>query len=102
VQELHGQRDISYREIVSVIGKAIAKPDLKYVQLTPEQFRDTLVRIGMSGNIAGALAEMAQGINSGHVTALEPRSPRNTTPTSYEQFVAGTFLPIYQSKRKAA
>ncbi|HEY7353064.1 MAG TPA: NAD(P)H-binding protein [Terriglobales bacterium] len=102
VQELHGQRDISYGEIVGVIGKAIAKPDLKYVQLTPEQFRDTLVRIGMSGNIAGALAEMAQGINSGHVTALEPRSPRNTTPTSYEQFVAGTFLPIYQSKRKAA
>jgi uncharacterized protein YbjT (DUF2867 family) len=102
VQELHGQRDLSYGEITSVIGKAIAKPDLKYVQLAPQQFRDTLVRIGMSQNIAGALAEMAQAMDSGHVKALEPRSPRNTTPTSYEQFVVETFLPIYQSKRKAA
>ncbi|HKW16465.1 MAG TPA: NAD(P)H-binding protein [Terriglobales bacterium] len=102
VQELHGQRDISYGEITSVIGKAIAKPDLKYAQLTPEQFRDVLVQMGMSRNVAGGLAEMAQGMNSGHVKALEPRSPRNTTPTSYEQFVAETFLPLYQSKRKAA
>lgn len=102
VQELHGQRDISYGEITSVIGKAIGKPDLKYQQLSLEQFRNTLMRIGMSGNIAGALAEMAQAMESGHVKELEPRSARNTTPTSYEQFVAETFLPLYQSKRKAA
>lgn len=102
VQELHGQRDISYTEITNVIGKAIGKPDLKYVQLSPDQFRETLVRIGMSENIAAGLTEMTEAINSGHVTFLEPRSPRNTTPTSYETFVAETLLPIYQSKRKAA
>jgi uncharacterized protein YbjT (DUF2867 family) len=102
VQELHGQRDISYGEITSVIGKAIAKPDLKYQQLSSEQFRDTLVRIGMSDNVAGALTELAQAIDSGHVKPLEPRSPRNTTPTSYEKFVVENFLPLYQSKRKAA
>jgi uncharacterized protein YbjT (DUF2867 family) len=102
VQELHGQRDISYAEITSVIGEAIAKPNLKYVQLAPEQFRDVLVRIGMSENIAGALAEMSDAMNAGHVKALESRSPRNTTPTSYEKFVVDTFLPVYQSTRKAA
>ncbi len=102
VQELHGERDLSYGEITSVIGKAIAKLDLKYLQLGPDQFRDTLVRIGMSASIAGALAEMAQAMNSGHVKPLESRSPRNTTKTSYETFVAETFLPIFQSKRKAA
>lgn len=102
VQELHGQRDLSYAEITSVIGKAIGKPDLKYSQLSPEQFRQTLVRIGMSENIAAGLTEMAESINSGHIKFMEPRSPRNTTPTSYEQFVTETFLPVYQSKRKAA
>ena len=102
VQELHGQRDLSYAEITSVIGKAIGKPDLKYSQLSPEQFRQTLVRIGMSENMAAGLTEMAESINSGHVKFMEPRSPRNTTPTSYEQFVTETFLPVYQSKRKAA
>ncbi len=102
VQELHGQRDLSYAEITRVIGSAIGRPDVKYSQLSPEQFRQTLVRIGMSENMAAGLTEMAESINSGYVKFIEPRSPRNTTPTSYEQFVTETFLPIYQSKRKAA
>lgn len=102
VQELHGQRDLSYAEITSVIGSAIGRPDVKYSQLSPEQFRQTLVRIGISENMAAGLTEMAESINSGYVKFIEPRSPRNTTPTSYEQFVTETFLPIYQSKRKAA
>jgi uncharacterized protein YbjT (DUF2867 family) len=102
VQELHGQRDISYGEITTVIAKAIAKPDVKYVQLGPDQFRDTLVRMGMSENLAAGLTEMSESMNSGYLKFLEPRSPRNTTPTSYEKFVVETFVPIYQSKRKAA
>ena len=102
VQELHGQRDISYGEITHILGKAIGKPDLKYLQVGSEQFREMLVRMGMTENIAGALAEMAQAMNSGRLNALEPRSPQNMTPTSYEKFAIETFLPVYQSKRKAA
>src|SRR5207248_1173160 len=31
VQELHGQRDLSFGEITSILGKAIGKRDLNYV-----------------------------------------------------------------------
>lgn len=102
VQELHGQRDISYGEITSIIGKAIGKPDLKYIQLKPEQFSEALVRTGMSKNIAEGLTEMVESMNSGYLKFLQPRSPRNTTPTSYEKFAVETFLPVYQNKRRAA
>ncbi len=102
VQELHGQRDISYAEITSILGKAIGKPDLKYSRITSEQFRATLMRIGMSENAASLLTEMAESLDSGYIRPLEARSPRNTTPTSYETFVAESFLPIYRSKRPAA
>lgn len=100
--ELHGQRDLSYGEMVAIIGKAIGKPDLKYATLTHEQFRGALKRMGMSENSADLLAEMADSMNSGYLKALEQRSARNTTPTSYEAFVAQEFLPGFQRERPAA
>ncbi len=102
IRELHGQRDLSYSEITKTIGKVIGIPDLKYVKLTSNEFRDVLMRMGMSENIARLLAEMADSMESGQVTALESRSPRNTTPTSYETFVGENVLPLYESKRQAA
>lgn len=102
VQELHGQRDLSYGEIASVIGKAIGKPDLKYAKLTDDQFRGALIQMGMSKDTADQMVEMAEAMGSGYIKPLQPRSPRNTTPTSYETFVMEEFLPEFQGKRAAA
>jgi uncharacterized protein YbjT (DUF2867 family) len=102
VRELHGQRDISYAEITSIIGKAIGKPDLNYVTLTGEQFRTALVtKLGMSENAGALMTEMTESMNSGYIRALEARSPRSTTPTSYETFVSEEFLPRYKNKAAA-
>ncbi len=102
VQELLGQRDISYREITAIIGKAIGKPDLKYATLTGEQFRGALIKhMGMTESGAKLMVEMAESMDSGYIHPFESRSPRNTTPTSYETFVAEEFLPRYQGKSAA-
>jgi uncharacterized protein YbjT (DUF2867 family) len=102
VQELQGQRDLSYSEITVILGKAIGKPDLKYSRLTSQQFRGVLMQMGMSENSASLLAEMSESMDSGLIKPLEARSARNTTPTSYETFVAESFMPIYQQTRQAA
>ncbi|HEY1465280.1 MAG TPA: NAD(P)H-binding protein [Terriglobales bacterium] len=102
VQDLFGQRDLTYREIATIIGNAMGKPDLKYVQLTSEQFRGVLRQIGMSEETARLLVEMTESMNSGHIAAVEPRSARNSTPTSYETFVKEVLLPIHNKKQKAA
>jgi uncharacterized protein YbjT (DUF2867 family) len=102
VQELLGQRDISYAEITRIIGKAIGKPDLNYVTLTREQFRGALIKhLGMAEAGANLMAEMAESLDSGYIHPMEARSPRNTTPTSYETFVAEKFLPRYRGKAAA-
>jgi uncharacterized protein YbjT (DUF2867 family) len=101
VRELHGQRDLTYTEVTGIIGKAIARPDLKYVQATGDQFRGVLVQMGMSEQLARLLVEMTEALNSGKMHALEPRSPQNTTPTSYEAFVADEFVPAYQQQAVA-
>lgn len=101
-RELLGQRDLDMREAASIIGRAIAKPNLEYVQLPDEQLRPALMQFGMSQNQADLILEMARALNSGHMRALEPRSPKSTTPTSYEQFVAKNFVPAFQQQSTAA
>jgi uncharacterized protein YbjT (DUF2867 family) len=100
-QELQGQRDIAYTEVAAIIGKAIAKPDLKYRQLPDEQMRPALVQAGMSDQFARLLLEMAASLNSGYMRALEPRTSQNSTPTTYEDFVAEVFVPAYQQQAAA-
>lgn len=101
-RELLGQRDLNYNEVVAIIGKAIGMPELKYIQAPNDQIRAGMVQSGMSDQVARLLLEMAEALNSGYMQALEPRTPDNTTPTSYETFVAERFVPVYQQQQAAA
>ena len=101
-RELLGQRDISMSEVAQIIGKAIGRPDLPYVQAPNEQVRPALIQLGMSPNMADLILEMSAALNSGHMRALEPRSAQNTTPTSYETFVSEEFVPLYGGTSAAA
>jgi uncharacterized protein YbjT (DUF2867 family) len=100
--ELLGQRDLSYSEVAKIIGKAIGKPDLNYLQLPDEQLRGAFTQMGMSSNVANLILEMAGALNSGHMRALEQRAAENTTPTSFETFVEKEFVPRYRGKSTAA
>lgn len=100
-RELLGQRDLNYAEVAVIIGKAIGKPDLKYVQPPNDQMRAAFVQSGMSEQLANLLLEMTGSLNSGDMRGIEPRGPRNTTPTSFETFVAEIFAPAYQQQAAA-
>jgi uncharacterized protein YbjT (DUF2867 family) len=101
-RELQGQRDVTMTEAAAIIGKAIGKPDLAYKQLPDEQVRGAMTQLGMSLDFVNLILEMAGSLNSGHMKALEPRSAKNSTPTSYEIFVAEEFVPAYEGKARAA
>ena len=88
-------------EATAVISKAIGKANLSYVQVSDEQFVAVLTQMGMSKNVAGLIVEMAASLNSGYMKALEARSAKNTTATSYETFVTQEFLPAYQQQSAA-
>lgn len=101
-RELHGQRDITMADAALIIGKAVGKPELKYIQPPEEQVRAAMQQMGMSADIVRLILEMAAALNSGHMKALEARDSRNSTPTSYETFVQQEFLPRYRSSKIAA
>src|SRR5215469_10253257 len=100
-RELLGQRDIDMTEVTRILGNAISKSDLTYVQAPDDQFQAALIQMGMSSNMAALLSEMSHALNNGSMRALEPRSPRNTNPTSYETFVAEEFMPVFQQATAA-
>jgi uncharacterized protein YbjT (DUF2867 family) len=101
-RELLGQRDLDMTEVTTTLGKAIAKPEMRYVQLPDAQLRPALLQLGMSASFVDLLLEMSGALNSGHMKALEKRSPANTTPTPFETFVTDVFAPLYKQKTKAA
>jgi uncharacterized protein YbjT (DUF2867 family) len=101
IRELLGPNDITMTEATGIIGKAIGKPDLKYAQAPDDQVRRAMLEVGMSEDMVAQLLEMSGSLNSGYMKALEPRTPRNTTPTSFVTFVRQEFLPQYKGKAAA-
>jgi len=101
-RELLGERDLSMTEATGVIGRAIGKPDLRYVQFPYDQVQQVLTQMGVPPNKAAVYIEMFKAINAGVVAAQEPRSTENSTPTSFEKFVQDVFAPAYHGKSSAA
>ncbi len=101
-QELQGERDLTFIEVVAVIAKRLRKPDLRYVQIPYDQMEKVLEQMGAPAKTVAIFIEMFQGINNGIVTATEPRSAANTTPTSIETFVKEVFAPAYRGKAVGA
>lgn len=86
VRELHGQRDISYAEAARVLGAAIGRSQLPYVQLAPEELEEALQQGGFSPQLASLYVELGRAISTRQVRALEPRTAANSTPTALESF----------------
>jgi uncharacterized protein YbjT (DUF2867 family) len=96
VQELLGERDLTFAEATRIIGARIGKPDLPYVQFPYADFTASLVQMGISPSVAGLYAEMSRAINEGRVKSREGRRPENTTPTRFEEF-ADTLSRAYRA-----
>ncbi len=101
-KELQGQRDINYVEVATIIGKAIGKSDLKYVQMPGNEFVGALQGMGLSRNFGELIVEMSDAMNDGRMKTLEPRTAANTTPTAIETFVQDVFVPEFRGKAASA
>jgi len=101
-RELLGERDLSMAEATAVIARGIGKPDLRYEQFSYDQVQQALAQMGFSPKKAAVYIEMFQAINAGVLAAQEPRSPQNSTPTSFEKFVQYVFAAAYHGKATTA
>jgi uncharacterized protein YbjT (DUF2867 family) len=101
-RDLLGQRDLSMDEAAAIIGDAIGNPNLRYHQVSENEWYDTLIARGASPTGAQHMNEMYAEWNSGAARADVHRSAVNTTSTTFETFVAKDFLPRYEAAKRAA
>ena len=102
IRELLGERDLSMTEATAVIARGIGKPDLRYEQFPYDQVEQVLTQMGVPPKGAALYIELYKAINAGILIPQEPRSPENTTPTSFEQFVQDVFAPAYHGEATTA
>jgi uncharacterized protein YbjT (DUF2867 family) len=101
-RELLGERDLSMTEATAVIARGIGKPELRYERFPYDQEQQVLTQMGIPPKTAALYIEMYKAINAGVLAPLEPRSPENTTPTSFEEFVRDVFAAAYHAKAPTA
>lgn len=95
VLPLLGSKDYNMNEVTNVLGKAIGKPDLNYVQFPYDQAKQAMLQWGISESVAQAFVGLTEGINLGRFDT-EQRNAETTTPTTIEDF-AKTFAAVYNS-----
>jgi len=95
-QYLLGERDLTYLEIASILGKAIGKPNLSYIEFPFEGMIASMVQMGVGESMANRMALFLQVANTGRITEGVIRDEESTTPTSIEEF-AKTFAYVYNS-----
>ncbi len=97
VEFVLGPRDLTYNEATKILGAAIGKPDINYVEFPYDQAEQAMVQqMGASPNVAKRMMEFVQCLNEGHVMAETIRTANNTTPTDIKDFAATTFKAVYE------
>jgi uncharacterized protein YbjT (DUF2867 family) len=97
-RELLGERDLSMTEATAAIARGIGKPDLRYEQFPYDQMQQVLTQMGFPLKRAAVYIEMFKAINAGVLAPQEPRSPENSTSTSFEKFVQDVFAAAYHGR----
>jgi len=96
-RDLLGARAYTHREATAILGAAIGRPDLPYIELSYEEYRTNLVGMGFSASAAETLAQTWVAVNEGSGNPNLSRDATNTTPTTLEEFARDTFAPAYQA-----
>ncbi|UII20837.1 NmrA family NAD(P)-binding protein [Fulvivirga ligni] len=94
IHAVMGPRDYTYKEFTNIIGQAIGKPELPYVQIPVEQAKQIFLGNGFSEDFVDNLLGMAVAIKDG-IFNYQKRDDSTTTTTTAEQFVNEVYLPIF-------
>jgi len=86
VFEFFGPRPVTMQEATTVLGRAIGKPELKYVQFAYEVTEEAMVGAGMSPDFARLLIELDRGLNEGLIRPTQPMTPEHLGQTTIEEF----------------
>ena len=90
-----GPEDLSIDEMAAILTDVLGKP-IRFQTVPGEAYKAQLVKFGASESFAQGLVEMHIAKDNGLDNA-EPRTPENTTPTSFRQWCEEVLKPVVLS-----
>jgi|RhiMetdeSRZDD1v2_1073273.scaffolds.fasta_scaffold08207_3 uncharacterized protein YbjT (DUF2867 family) len=93
-QDLLGDRDYVQTEIATIVGEAIGRPELKYIQYSYEEYNNALLKAGISQNRSNLITERYKAINDGYFNK-GIRNESSTTKTSLAYFAKAVLKPMF-------
>ncbi|TFF29694.1 hypothetical protein [Mucilaginibacter psychrotolerans] len=85
---------MSNSRVASVLGKAIGKPDLKWVEFTDEQSLQGMLQAGLPQEFSRSYTEMGAAVREGILWDDYLRHKPEFSKTKLEDF-AGEFSAVY-------
>jgi len=84
--EFFGPRPVTMQEATTVLGRAIGKPELKYIQFAYKVTEEAMVGAGLSPDYARLLIELDRSLNDGLIRPTQPMTQDHLGKTSIEHF----------------
>lgn len=100
IMELHGGGYYTLAEATTILAAAIGRK-VTYQTVPLAEAKTGMIDSGMSASFVDALIETAASFNRGERWALEQSTPRNTTPTSLENWAKEAFSGIERAASSA-
>lgn len=90
-----GPEDLSCNDMAAIMTDVMGKP-IRFQSISGEAYKAQLIKFGASEGFAESLVEMHAAKDNG-LDKSEPRTPENTTPTSFRQWCEEVLKPAYLS-----
>lgn len=91
---LHAPKHATPHEVAAILGEAIGKPGLPYVQSSPDEVKALLLEQGFSPNAADQLEALARWLSTSAIASVSA-APVEIQPTTLETFAREVFSRAY-------
>lgn len=96
VLEFGGPEDLTMTQTAVLVGDAIGKPGLPYVQFPYEDAKKGMIGAGMTPQMAGLMIEMNQAFNEGRLEPTQALTAGHRGTTPLKDFLKG-FAAAYRA-----
>ena len=88
-----GPEDLSPQDMAAIMTDVLGR-SIRAQSVSGEEYKAQLIKFGASAAFAEGLAEMFAAKNNG-LDKSEPRTPENTTPTTFQLWCEEVLKPAY-------
>lgn len=81
-----GPKEVTMNEAASILGNAIGKTDIKYVQLSYEDYEQGMIKEGFKPDFAKLIVEMTRAGNEGRLHMTQPITLEHRGKTTLEEW----------------